>query len=379
MEDLEEAEDGWFFDSLTKYQDLHMYQLEGPANVLEWTSPQTVCVAGQHGNSSQILELQLPLKLLVEVNKGLCAERDFRVTCGAFTDAPVSGLKHVTGTRCVVTSGGQSSDLQLWDLSEEAGGSIKSTGSVPGVTRHSGGGNIKMAVRPCMPEVVHGAQSDDVVLSSLTTGKTLSHHVLAPAAELLASLHFVSQDVVLAACFNGSVYVMDTRASGPAQVHSQTAGDQWWTAVSAGSDLSSCELIQLSGSGLAVIWDLRSPPASKRHAQLDVQSISSDSEHVHVSWAPALDNTISVSGFGGNILIYDSSNWGAEPHHVRPQFEHRGHMVSNGLTTPHSVMVTAHIWHTVRPRTLLSAASDGSAHLWDWISQSATKESSDPH
>ncbi|KAM9783251.1 integrator complex assembly factor WDR73 [Neosynchiropus ocellatus] len=374
MEDLEEAEDGWFFDSLKKYQDLHMYQLEGAANVLEWTSPQTVCVASRHGDSSQILELQLPLKLLVEVNKGLCAERDFRVTCGAFTDAPVSGLKHVTGTRCVVTSGGRSSDLQLWDLSEEAGGTIKRTGSVPGLGGDSGGGKVQMAIRPCLRDVVHGAQSDDVALSSLTTGKTLSHHVLAPAAEPLASLHFISEDVFLAACFNGSVYVVDTRATRPPQVHGGSAGDRWWTAVSAGSDLTDCNLIQLSGSGLAVVWDLRSPATSKRHAQLDVQGIGGDSEHVRVSWAPALDNTFSVSGFGGNILIYDSSVWGAESHQVGPLFEHRGHMVTDGLT-----MVTAHIWHTERPRTLLSAASDGSAHLWDWISQSGTEESSDPH
>ena len=136
-----------------------MYQLEHPTQVIEWTSGKSelvthvvimsesavhlnsysvfivflsaVCVAGYSSSKNEILELQLPLKLFAEENKvkthkvrgfifieamfksymysllcvclrciqGLCAERDFKVVHGGFTEGPVSCLRHVPGTR----------------------------------------------------------------------------------------------------------------------------------------------------------------------------------------------------------------------------------------------------------------------------------------
>lgn len=71
------------------------------------------------------------------------------------------------------------------------------------------------------------------------------------------------------------------------------------------------------------------------------------------------------AGFGAAVRIYDTSAWPTEPRDVPPLFEHRGHAVSSQPAA--AVLVTAHVWHPERPRTLLSAASDGSVHLWDWI------------
>lgn len=91
-----------------------------------------VCVAGYSSSKNEILELRLPPKLFASENKvlkhqnsplktqvlnvtlslcyscvcvccvqGLCAERDFKVVHGGFTDGPVHCLKHVPGTRWV--------------------------------------------------------------------------------------------------------------------------------------------------------------------------------------------------------------------------------------------------------------------------------------
>lgn len=76
-------------------------------------------------------------------------------------------------------------------------------------------------------------------------------------------------------------------------------------------------------------------------------------------------------GFSGAVQIYDTSVWRAEPEEVRPLFEHRGHAVSSQSDDGVPVFVTSHVWHPERSRTLLSAASDGSVHVWDWVDQSA--------
>lgn len=58
-----------------------------------------------------------------------------------------------------------------------------------------------------------------------------------------------------------------------------------------------------------------------------------------------------------------------EQQEAQPLFEHRGHVVSSH--SDDDIIVTSHVWHPEQPRTLLSAASDGSIHVWDWIDPSA--------
>lgn len=77
------------------------------------------------------------------------------------------------------------------------------------------------------------------------------------------------------------------------------------------------------------------------------------------------------AGFSGAVQIYNTSGWRAELQEVQPLFEHRGHAVSPQSAGGVPVFATSHVWHPERPQTLLSAASDGSVHVWDWVDQSA--------
>lgn len=91
-----------------------------------------VCVAGYGSSKNQLLELRLPLKLFAEENKvtvkktkafivkrrfqlslnfcpicwvqGLCAERDFKLLHGGFSDGPVGCLRHIPASRWAQTS-----------------------------------------------------------------------------------------------------------------------------------------------------------------------------------------------------------------------------------------------------------------------------------
>ena len=71
-------------------------------------------------------------------------------------------------------------------------------------------------------------------------------------------------------------------------------------------------------------------------------------------------------GFGGGVQVFSVSTWGPEATEQRALFQHRGHSVLP-LGGSGSVRTTSHAWHPDRPRTLLSAATDGSVHVWDWV------------
>ncbi|XP_019964670.2 WD repeat-containing protein 73 isoform X1 [Paralichthys olivaceus] len=367
----EEILDDWFIESLTTYKDLHVYQLEHPTQVIEWTSGKTVCVAGCTESKNEILELRLPLKLFADENKGLCAERDFKVVHGGFAEGPIRCLRHVPGTRCVVTSDGRSADLEVWELGGDDSDVIRRTGSVKRRSRVSEGGSRIAARLWSQPQILHGALTSDIQLTELTSGQTL-YQLETDTADPLSSLQFVNDSVFLAGCSKGNIYVADTRTSSAPQISPPPASGKsalWWTDTSAGPDPSSCRVIRLSSSGEAVVSDLRNPRGAVSRARLDVQTRCSSLDDVRLSWAPALDDCVAVSGFSGAVQIYNTSVWRTELQEAQPLFEHRGHVVSSRQSDV--PLVTYHVWHPDRLRTLLSAASDGSVHVWDWVDSSA--------
>ncbi|XP_077382434.1 integrator complex assembly factor WDR73 isoform X3 [Festucalex cinctus] len=373
MEDPEfdELIDEWFIESLKTYRDLHVYQLEFPTRVIEWTSGKTICVAGYNKSTkNEILELCLPQKLFAEENKGLCAERDFKVLHGGFSPGPVSVLKHVPGTRLIVTNDGLTSDLQVWNLGGDDSDVITKVASVQGSKGSTGG--VKMAARLSpQPEVLHGCRVGDVRLTQLTTGQTL-YQLASTCEESLTSFHFVNDAIFLAACANGDVLTVDTRTSSPPQLalapSMADSSSVWW----AGAFES--KLVRVSSSGLAAVSDTRSPASIVCRAKLAVDKPHRDPDDISVSCAPALGDVIAVSGFSGVVQIYDTSSWGSEPRDTDPLFEHRGHAVcspqSSSQAEGGAVAVTCHVWHPKESRTLVSAADDASLHVWDWIGQS---------
>ncbi|OXB53485.1 hypothetical protein ASZ78_009368 [Callipepla squamata] len=70
-----------------------------------------------------------------------------------------------------------------------------------------------------------------------------------------------------------------------------------------------------------------------------------------------------AAGFDGSVRIYDTQSWAGAGCHAEPLFVHEGHEWGGTRPRPR---VTAHAWHPHRARTLVSAATDGSLHVWDW-------------
>lgn len=144
------------------------------------------------------------------------------------------------------------------------------------------------------------------------------------SADPLSSLQFVSDTVFLAGCCNGSVYVADTRTSAPPQLsHSPSSAESviWWTDAAAGPHPSSRRVIRVSSSGQAVVSDLRNLGGAGCQAQLDVQTPGRCSQvDVKVSWAPTLDDCISVSGQFIQTVFFQMLMFSVSDHAEKPCF-----------------------------------------------------------
>ncbi|XP_005292259.2 WD repeat-containing protein 73 isoform X1 [Chrysemys picta bellii] len=369
----EESAEDWLLESLRLYNDLHVFELQEPTRVIEWIGEKSVCVAGyENSRRNEILQLLLPQKLYVKEKQGLCPERDFKVERGGFSDRPVYSLRHVPNTSLLVTSGPPDSSLQVWQLAAEDTDVVKSVSTIP-----TGNDSKKpwakiattLARTPC---VLHGSRVNNVQITEIESKKNI-YTAASSISDEVSGLEFLDCNTLLACCVKGQLCLADVRQPqsplGDTSVPSALSGEQWCMGVSSGlqgSDVNAPAIARLSSGGQLTLTDLRNIPKPLKSARCKVSAASQSAEFLCVSWAPVLDGCLAVSGFNGTVHIYDTRNWPVSGGEAEPLFSHKGHIFSGMDTGGDFPLVTTHAWHPWKPRMLLSAASDGSLHVWDW-------------
>ncbi|XP_037232440.1 WD repeat-containing protein 73 isoform X3 [Falco rusticolus] len=361
----EEAADEWLLQSLRLYGDLHTFELQAPTRLIEWARGNRVCVAG-YGQSggNEILQLLPPPTLQAKETQGLCPERDFKVECGGFSNRPVYSLKFVPDTSLLVTSGPPDSSLQVWQVSAED--SENSTGQPW----------AKIAtISARAPWVLHGSRLNSVQITEVESRKNV-YMAASSNNEELGGLAFLDCNTLLLCCAKGQLCLADIRQpQSPLEavsVPSAPCGEQWCMGVGRqpqGSDSSSQPVACLSSGGHLTLTDVRKTSESLASVKCRVPSPSSGAEFLCVSWAPALEGCLAVSGFDGTVHVYNSQSWDSSGKEAEPIFVHKGHVFSRLGSSGGPPPVTVHTWHPQKPRTLLSAASDGSLHVWDWVGE----------
>ncbi|XP_054445265.1 WD repeat-containing protein 73 isoform X2 [Pteronotus mesoamericanus] len=309
---MELAED-WLVESLRLYQDFHAFDLSSATRVLEWIGDKGVFVAGSESlKKNEILHLMLPLRLSVKENQGLFPERDFKVCHGGFSDRSVFDLKHVPDTRLLVTSGLPGCYLQVWQVAEDSG------------------------------------VSD---------------------SEELSSLQVLDADTFAFCCASGRLGLVDTRQKwAPSERGSPgPGGGRWCAEVRGGAQDPGPNIASLCSDGQLCLLDPRDLCSPVSSVQCPVSTPSPDPELLRVTWAPGLDRCLAISGFDGTVQVHDVTSWDGIEGQIEPLFTHRGHIFLDGDGTGPAPLVTTHTWHPRKPRTLLSAASDASLHVWDWV------------
>ncbi|NXA38088.1 WDR73 protein, partial [Eudromia elegans] len=356
------------------YEALHTFELQAPTRVIEWARGSRICVAG-YGPSggNEILQLLPPPTLQAKETQGLCPERDFKVECGGFSNRPVYSLKHVPDTSLLVTSGPPDSSLQVWQVSAEDSDVIK---SVSAISTENGLGQpwAKIAATSARaPWILHGSRLNNVQITEVESKKNV-YVAASRSSEELSDVAFLDCSTLLVCCAKGQLCLADTRQpQSPLEattVPSAPCGLRWCMGVKhgpPGSDSSSQPVARLSSTGHLTLTDLRKVSEPLAWAKCSVSCPSSSAEFLSISWAPALEGCVAVSGFDGTVHVYETRSWDGSGKEAEPLFVHKGHAFGGLDGSEGPPVVTAHTWHPQKPRTLLSAASDGSLHIWDWV------------
>ncbi|XP_032692710.1 WD repeat-containing protein 73 [Lontra canadensis] len=364
---MESAED-WLVESLRLYQDFHAFDLSGATRVLEWIGDKGVFVAGYESlKKNEILHLILPLRLSVKENQGLCPERDFKVCHGGFSDASVFELKHVPDTRLLVTTGLPGSYLHVWQVAEDS--DVIQAVSTIAVPDKEGGLWPRVAIFSSMaPGVLHGVRLRSLKVVDLESQKTTYTSGVSDSEEL-SSLQVLAADTFAFCCASGRLGLVDIRQKwAPSETISPragAAGGRWCAEV--GGRGPGPSIASLGSNGQLCLLDPRDLSHPVSSVQCSVSAPSPDPELLRVTWAPGLDNCLAISGFDGTVQVYDATSWDGAGSQVEPLFTHRGHIFLEDNQTDTAPLVTTHTWHPHKPRTLLSAASDASLHVWDWV------------
>ncbi|XP_028581633.2 integrator complex assembly factor WDR73 [Podarcis muralis] len=377
-EEEEEGEEEWLLESLRLYNDLHLFELHDPTRVIEWTGEKSICVAGyENGRRNEILQLLLPQRLYAKENQGLCPERDFKVEHGGFSDHPVYMLKHVPKTSLLVTSGPSDGSLQVWHVGQDETDVIKPLYTVR-TTQGEKHCWAKIATAFSKSAwVLHGLRVSDVQVTEMESRRTVFVAGSTNTDEV-ATLEFLDEAAILVCDTKGQLFLADTRqpqgllrVAEDAQVSEALPGQSWCAGVCCTPLPSSGDrrlVARLSSAGHVMLTDLRNPARPVKMARCCVPTGGlCGAEFLSVSFAPLLGEHLAVSGFDGTVRVYDTHNWVPSVQDAKPAFVHKGHVFSEagkaGVAAP---VVTTHAWHPSKPRTLLSAASDGSLHVWDW-------------
>ncbi|KAM4702229.1 integrator complex assembly factor WDR73 [Discoglossus pictus] len=366
--DAEEYEE-WMLESITLYKDLHDFELQDPTRVIEWIGDRSICVAGYNRTKkNEILQLLLPQKLHTKQNQGLCPERDLKVEHGGFSEHPVYSLNHIPETSLLVTSGPTEGSVNVWQIGAEDKDVITPINTISSEVGKETWTKIATTVA-ATPRVLHGSQSNNVSLTEIESTKQI-YTLDAPSTDAVSTLSFLDCNTFLLCCMNGRQYIADIRQSqicGEGRVHLELPStNQWCAAIRPGKQEESCTISSLSSEGHVILTDTRDLSAPLKCGRLNVSPLTPTDRFLCINWAPALDNCISISGFDGTVQIYDTESWDVTMKERDAVFTHKGHSVLGAGEDGSIPRTTSHIWHPWKERTVLSAATDGSFHVWDW-------------
>ncbi|XP_063807048.1 WD repeat-containing protein 73 isoform X1 [Pseudophryne corroboree] len=357
-----------------RYKDLHDFELQDPTRVIEWIGEKSICVAGYDDTkTNEVLQLLFPQKLNVKENPGLCPERDLKVEHGGFSEQPVCSLRHVPGTSLLLTSGPASGVVQVWQIGAEDKDVIKHAGSIQSDASTDTWTKIatSAAASPC---VVHGSKTNSVHVTEIESTKQI-YTLAESSSEAVSTLSFLDPHTFHLCCLSGRQIMADVRqpeisCEGHVALATPSSA-HWCAAVKPANQDTHAIIASLSSEGHIILADTRNLVAPLKCARGNASDSVLSQNFMCIRWAPRLEDCLSISGFGSSVRIYDTQDWDTAGKEAEALFTHRGHHFMGGCDDGSAPWVTTHSWHPWKESTLVSAANDGSLHIWDWVDSAA--------
>ncbi|OWF39270.1 WD repeat-containing protein 73-like [Mizuhopecten yessoensis] len=367
---IDEADD-WLFDSIALYQNLYMYDLQHGITAMDWIDDKNVCIATSSGSKHELAELHLPDKLLKasQEKAGLIKNRDFHMNAGCYCPHRVACLKHVPNSRTIATCPDtEACKIQFWKLGTDDTDVIRNISTVENT--HSKGSPAHITPVPGTENLVFGSHLDNLCTVDSNTGQVSCTGC--QRSERISSMDFTDSNTLICCCQEtGELVTFDLREdlTKVKQEHTNNISlDQkcFWT-----STVTEFGVLKLSSTG-----EVRR--VEKHNWSTDVGrwntelNLLSDFSNLTINALPRNEDTVYISGFDSNVYIFNLpmlSSMGSQTDHQvsKPVFKHEGHMQNARMDTQAKLLTTVtHILHPLQHDLVLSAATDGSLHAWQF-------------
>ncbi|XP_022345130.2 integrator complex assembly factor WDR73-like [Crassostrea virginica] len=345
--------DDWFYDSISRYKHLYMYDLQYPVTAFDWINNNFVCVATRGRPKHEITELSLPDKLCTSEELALSKNRDFQVVTGGFSSSEIRVLKHIPETRLICTSSVKNQDsIDIWRLGAHDTDLIETDGKIHSRKQKGTWSSIAAMDKN---HVIFGSHGDNLCFADVITQNILLDTTELPftCTSRISRISTLDNHTVCCCFTNGNLLMWDTREKTPTvhEINFERSNAHWTM------DLCDTDLVQLSSGGDVLFLDTRKLKNVTSTNNIGLTTKDTDCLRVCLKLHKGNCLLYSVSGFDGNVYLYAVTSPSAE-------FVHEGHCKNCSVDLdPSNLNVVTHSWHPME-NVILSAASDGSLHAW---------------
>lgn len=341
----EESDDEWFYESIRRYDDLLMYDVQGDIGCATFYDNSKVLLGVSRSSLHELWLLSVPDKLLLAGRSaGLVKNRDFNLVAAGYTTGSVKKVVRVGSSVVVAEEGG----IHLYSIPQSNNPS--DVISLTSTLIRGAEGEVALAVSEAGRVYAGDTLSNltQLDISSENTHKPIEFPVTFQGSDKISEIKCVGHKVFICSRRKGSVLILDQRTDSfvqEVQVQKDTSG--LWT-----MDANQDDIVALASScGSVSVRDLRH--THKEIYSHNVGSAHKSSQKVTVHLSPS-DPLLSVSGFDKTVEIHDYL-CGESDGKVFCHDGHRGQDVQ-GIVT--------HMWHPAQKKLLFSADDTGKLNAW---------------
>lgn len=339
----EESDDEWFYSSISRYDDLLMYDVHGDISCSTFYDSTKILLGVSRGSLHELLLLGVPDKLLAGRNAGLVKSRDFNQVAAAYTAGSVKKLVRV-GSRVVVAEEG---GIYLYSVPDPNNAS--DVISLLSTLKKDVDGKTVLAVSG--DHVYAGDSLSNLTLLDLSSEKTHVPVTLSNATKRngdISEIVCVDDKVFICLKNEGCLLICDHKTNSVLQEVQVEAPSGMWT-MDASKDGNFIALA--SSCGRVSVRDTR-----YIHQEMyshNLEDVLDRTRKVTVHFSPS-DPLLSVSGLNNIVEILNYKCGEGES----KIFSHDGHRGKNVHT------VVTHMWHPVQKNILFSADDTGKINAW---------------
>ncbi len=370
--EVDTDDEEWFFSSMKSYKHLLIYSVSAVPELLEVSEcgrRLAVAVRATQATSELVYYL-LPSKILARSaeEEGLSNSRDFKITAGAVTSEPVSGLRFLPGGTGLLTISQGQPGVQLWSVQPDEDQLQREAPKCPGAGANSRLIPSAFCVSSNHAFLTDGNAVERISLSTAEVTNTWPLDILpSSAGRSVEAIHAAEDESSLHLAFSSGVYCrLDLTAEGAvtsvqtSNLSNDEAGItsswHWQFAKSQDKEKSGgLFLFGVSSQGVLRVFDIATMASPVLECKLEFDSRFPLTQP---ALAVSLVHSQLLVTCGDCVHIY---NFNIGEGRISLDFKHEGHKRKK-----QRVRVLAAQFHPQVPKLIFTTDSEKNIHAWQY-------------